>query len=86
MDHAKNIRSTEETKRVLQALSANNYPTHFLRGHQSNAERETNVSVTDRRRLVILPYAKGCSEMIAKVLKDFNIKLSSAPSQIFGRT
>ena len=67
MNRAKNIPSSEEetsleTKRVLQALSANNYLTCFLRSQQSNTERETNANMPDHRGLVILPCAKGCSE------------------------
>ena len=67
MDRAKNIPSSEEetsleTKRVVQALSGNNYPIHFLRSRQFNTERETNANTADHQGLVILPYTKGCSE------------------------
>ena len=65
MDCAENIPSTEEemsglqTKRMTQALSANSHPTNFFRkGHH-----------TDQRLLLILPYAKGFSEEIARELK-----------------
>ena len=46
MDRAKNIPSTEEealreTKRVVEALAANNYPTNFIHnGHQPNRQQE----------------------------------------------
>ena len=62
MDCAKNIPSTEEealreTKRVVEALTANNYPTNFIHnGHQPNRQQEVND--TDQRSMVILPYAK----------------------------
>ena len=65
-----------ETKYVTQALFANNYPTHFLRkGHQLNTEREISANDADQGGLVILPYAKGFSEKIARVLKSFSIKV-----------
>ena len=78
MDRAKNIPSTEEealreTKRVTEALTANNYPANFIyNGRQLNSRQEVND--TDQRGMVILPYAKGFSERIAKVLRGFNIK------------
>ena len=34
---------------------------------------------TDQRGFVILPYAKGFSERLAKVLRDFNIKVVHRP-------
>jgi len=66
---------------VRQALSANNYPTHFItrNGHQSYTDRETSAKDADQRGLVILPYAKEFSEGIAKVLKGFNIKVAHKP-------
>ena len=83
MDRAKNIPSTEEealreTKRVTEALTANNYPANFIyNGRQLNSRQEVND--TDQRGMVILPYAKGFSERIAKVLRGFNIKVAHKP-------
>ena len=83
MDHAKNIPSTEEealreTKQVVEALTANNYPANFIHnGHQPNRQQEIND--TDQRGMVILPYAKGFSERIAKVPRSFNIKVACKP-------
>ena len=83
LDRAKNIPSTEEealreTKRVVEALTANNYPANFIHnGHQPNRQQEVNDSVP--RGMVILPYAKGFSERIAKVLRGFNIKVAHRP-------
>ena len=83
MDRAKNIPSTEEealreTKRVTEALTANNYPANFIyNGRQLNKQQEVND--TDQRGMVILPYAKGFSERIAKVLRGFNLKVVHKP-------
>ena len=84
LDRAKNIPySTEEetsweTKRVVEALTANNYPANFIHnGHQPKRQQEVND--TDPRGMVILPYAKGFSERIAKVLRGFNIKVVHKP-------
>ena len=83
MDRAKNIPSTEEealreTKRLTEALTANNYPANFIyNGRQLNIRQEVND--TDQRGMVILPYAKGFSKRIAKVLRGFNIKVAHKP-------
>ena len=82
MDRAKNVPSTEEalreTKRVAEALTANNYPANFIyNGRQLNRQQEVND--TDQRSMVILPYAKGFSERIEKVLRGFNIKVAHKP-------
>ena len=62
----------------MEALTANNYPANFIHnGHQLNRQQE--VSDTDQRGIVILPYAKGFSERIAKVLRSFNIKVAHKP-------
>lgn len=85
MERAKNIPSTEEeisseSKRVLKALAANNYPVNFIRnGHQCNAEQETGVDVVEQRGLVVLRCAKGFSERITRVLKGFNVKVAHKP-------
>ena len=58
MDRAKNIPSTEEeaigeTKRVAEALTANNYPANFIyNGRQRNRQQEVNGS--DQRGVVVL--------------------------------
>ena len=83
MDRTKNIPSTEEEalweiKGVTEALTANNYPANFIyNGCQLNRQQEVND--TDQRGMVILPYAKGFSERIAKVLRGFNIKVVHKP-------
>ena len=46
-------------------------------GHQPNRQQEVND--TDQRGMVFLPYAKGFSERIAKVLRSFNIKVAHKP-------
>ena len=84
MDRAKNLPSSGEQtsleiKLVVQALSANNYPTHFLRSHQSNAEPETNANVADHRDLVVLPYAKGCSEKYCQSFTRFQYQNRAKP-------
>ena len=81
--NAKNIPSTEEealreTKRVTEVLTANNYPANFIySGRQLNRQQEVNDM--GQCSMVILPYAKGFSERIAKVLRGFNIKVVHKP-------
>ena len=83
MGRAKNIPSTEEeaireTKRVAEALTANNYPANFIyNGRQQIRQQEVNDN--DQRGMVVLPYAKGFSERIASVLRGFNIKVAQKP-------
>ena len=68
LNRAKNIPSTEEealreTKRVMEALTANNYPASFIHnGHQPNRQQEVNDT-----------------DQIAKVLRSFNIKVAHKP-------
>ena len=83
MDRTKNNPFTEEEvtreiKRVVKALAANNYPVNFIHnGRQLNRQQEMND--TDHRGFAILPYAKGFSERVAKVLRDFNVKVAHKP-------
>ena len=70
--------ASRETKRVAKALTANNYPANFIHSdRQLNIRQELNN--TDQRGLVILPYAKGFSEKVAKVLRSFSIKVAHKP-------
>ena len=57
------LNKRSETKRVLQALSVNNFPTHFLRkAPQSYTKHETSAKDANQRGSVILLYAKEFSE------------------------
>ena len=83
MDRAKNIPSTKEevlreTKRVTKALAANNCPANFIHNDRQ-LNRLQEMDSTDQRGLVILPYAKGVSEKVAKVIRSFSIKVAHKP-------
>ena len=55
--------------------AANNYPVNFIHnGRQLNRQQEMND--IDQRGFIILPYAKGFSTRVAKVLRDFNVKVA----------
>ena len=70
--------SRGETKRVAEALAANNYPANFIHnGRQLNRQQEMND--TDHRGLVILPYARGLSERVANILRGFSVKVAHKP-------
>ena len=87
MDRAKNIPSTEEealreTKRVVEALTANNYPANFIHNvHHPNKQKEIND--TDQRGMVILPYTKGFSERIQTF---FEASTSRSLVSLFGQS
>ena len=84
MDRANNIPSTEEevsreTKRVAEALAANNHPANFIHnGRQLNRQQEMND--TDHRGMVILPYARGFSERVATFSE---VSTSRSPINLF---
>jgi len=70
MDCAKSIPSTnEETSRETKPAAkvlATNYLANFIHNdHPLNKRQEINN--TDKRGLVILPYAKGISEKVAEI-------------------
>ena len=64
----------------LNSLTASNYPVNFIH-YVHQPKRQQEINDTDQRGMVILPYAKGFSESIAKVLRSFNIKVAHKPIQ-----
>ena len=89
LDRATSIPSTDEEKtvevqHVNATLKANGYPARFIDSFKSRkpCERQGNQAVT--RNLVILPYAKGASEKITRVLNQHNIKVAHKPIRTIG--
>ena len=89
MDRAKNIPSTEEeavreTKRVAEALTANNYPTNFIyNGRQRNRHQEVNDSdlfgqsqtylKNQKTRSTGRPPEESCTRSNAKIVIVFTL-------------
>ena len=83
--HDKNI----EFQRIMNVLRHNNFPDHVIRKSDTSAsKRNEDISDDVFTGSVSLPYIKGCSERISRVLKRFNIKSHYKPlnklSNIFG--
>ena len=75
-----------EFQRIMNVLRQNNFPDHVIR--RSDTARIDRSSEVAFAGYVSLPYIKGCSERISRVLKRFNIKSYYKPlnklSKIFG--
>ena len=71
----------KETK-IKEILKENGYPRKFLiKQHQNQEPSQPSTSDNLRqRRYVSVPYIKGTSERASRILKKFNIKLGSKPS------
>ena len=82
--HDKNI----EFQRVTNVLRHNSFPDHVIRKSDKVNVSNNGVSDIASAGSVSLPYIKGCSERISRVLKRFNIKSHYKPlnklSNIFG--
>ena len=62
---------------LLHKFSRKNYPADFIhKDRQPNRQQEVNDGI------VVLPYDKGFSERVAKVLRGFNIKVAYEPIRI----
>ena len=79
-----------EFQRIMNVLRHNNFPDYVIRKSDmvSVSNRNDGNSVVAFSGSVSLPYIKGCSERISRVLKRFNIKSHFKPlnklSKIFG--
>ena len=89
LDRATSIPSTDEEKtaevqRVTATLKANGYPARFIDSCKSRKPRERQGNQAVTRNLVVLPYAKGASEKITRVLNQHNIKVAHKPIRTVG--
>jgi len=81
---AKNIPSTskgkhEETRRVKAVLRENNYPSSFIKECKRALETKSTKPTTNG--FVVLPYVKGVSERIGRVLKQQSLQVSYKPQR-----
>ena len=86
LDRADNIPSTRngkrrERKHVMKVLENNGYPTQFIKNCDSIRKGTNNKENTNEQAasLVVLPYLKGISERILRVLRRENIKVGYKP-------
>ncbi|KAL9983165.1 hypothetical protein ACROYT_G005298 [Oculina patagonica] len=90
LERAKNIPSTSAGKRkekehVVKVLLNNNYPMRFIKSCDSH--RKANRRVSDSSdtpndaatSFVVLPYVKGVTERISKVLRNNGVKVGFKP-------
>ena len=89
-DRAKTIPSSvdqqsKEMKHVIAALSANGYPKRFVIDASKPKRPSPQTPATapdDKKSFCILPYVKGTTEPIKRILNNYNIKL--APHHTIG--
>ena len=93
-DRAKTIPSSsdqrsKEMKRVTAALVANGYPKRFVIdvGKPKRLAQQLSTIAPDAAKgSCILPYIKGTSEPIKRVLSNQNIKVAQKPHQTIGNS
>ena len=92
-DRAKTIPSSsdqpsKEMKHVTAALVANGYPKRFVIDVSKPKRPSQQLSTTApdaARGFCILPYIKGTTEPIKRVLSNYNIKVAQKPHQTSSR-
>ena len=91
-DRAKIIPSSsdqrsKEMKHVTAALVANGYPKRFVIdvGKPKRLAQQLSTTAPDAAKgFCILPYIKGTSEPIKRILSNYNIKVAQKPHQTIG--
>ena len=86
-DRAKTIPSSvdqqsKEMKHVIAALSANGYPKRFVIDASKPKRPSLQTPATapdDKKGFCILPYVKGTTEPIKRILSNYNIKVALKP-------
>ena len=74
-------------KRVTAALVANGYPKRFVIdvGKSKRLAQQLSTTAPDAAKgFCILPYIKGTSEPIKRILRNHNIKVAQKPHQTIG--
>jgi hypothetical protein len=81
--------SSEDLKTELQHLNeifdVNNYPKPFVRGvteqfSKPTADNEISNTSEDKKVIATIPYVKGTSERIARILRPYNIVVAHKPT------
>ena len=80
MTRAENLSSsgverTEEEKRVTDALRGNDYPSGFIQKHTITSRRREGVEIERPKTTLTLPYTRGLSEAIRRVLTPLGVKV-----------
>jgi len=91
-DRAKTIPSSsdqrsEEMKHVTAALVANGYPKRFVidvSKPKRPSQQSSKTAPDAARGFCILPYIKGTTEPIKRILSNYNIKVAQKPHQTIG--
>lgn len=92
LDRAEKLPSTNtgkcrERRRVIKVLKDNNYPAEFIKSCESNRKAPRPIPSSDNssseettpHNFVALPYVRGVSERIARVLRFNNVKVGFKP-------
>ena len=75
-----------EVNRIRSTLVLNNYPKDLIKKSSSSSHKKNTVSFNKR---VVLPYVKGCSERLSRILRKHDVGVCFRPinklRSIFGR-
>ena len=86
---SKNDAKNVEINRIRSTLSLNNYPNYLLNNSNSRNRNMLNTPLNTYSKRVVLPYVKGCSERLSRVLRKYDVGVSFKPinklHSIFGR-
>ena len=91
-DRAKTIPSSvdqqsKKMKHVIAAHSANGYPKRFVidaRKRKRPSLQTAETAQDDKKGFCILPYVKGTTEPIKRILSNYNIKVALKPHHTIG--
>ena len=84
MTRAENLSSsgverTEEEKRVTDALRGNDYSSGFIQKHTITSRRKEGVEIERPKTTLTLPYIRGLSEAIRRILTSLGVKVVFRP-------
>lgn len=68
-----------EKKHLNQVLKSNGYPSKFIYRHNKGSSKEHDENPEPPKGYAVLPYVKGATEKIQRVLHGFKIKSAAKP-------
>ena len=87
-----NAERSRERKHMIKALKDNNYPLHFIQSCKSyrdtanhepyNSDTFTTNTTPTSNTFVVLPYVRGVSENLSRVLRNNGLKVGYKPLNV----
>ena len=70
----------EEERRLFKIFEFNGYPRNFIRRSRRNAIPNRSKPETTRQKVAVIPYIKNISEMTARILRPYGIRVAHKPA------